>query len=200
MSTALIVCGALAREVLALKKKNAWNVDILALPSLLHNRPERIPNAILSRIAEIRGQYDRVFVVYGDCGTGRLLDRALERIGVQRIAGPHCYEMYADGFFDQLMTEAPGTFFLTDYLVGSFDHLVLEGLGLDKHPELRQAYFGNYTRVVYLAQREDDSLRQRAAWAAEQLHLPLVIIQTGYGSLESRLQELLNSSQTASNE
>lgn len=200
MSTALIVCGALAREVLALKKKNAWNVDILALPSLLHNRPERIPNAILSRIAEIRGQYDRVFVVYGDCGTGGLLDRALERIGVQRIAGPHCYEMYADGFFDQLMTEAPGTFFLTDYLVGSFDHLVLEGLGLDKHPELRQAYFGNYTRVVYLAQREDDSLRQRAAWAAEQLHLPLVIIQTGYGSLESRLQELLTSSQTASNE
>ncbi len=191
MKTALIVCGALAREVLALKNKNAWNVDILALPSLLHNRPERIPGAVLKRIEEIREQYDRVFVIYGDCGTGGLLDKALESIGVQRITGPHCYEMYADGMFDQLMAEAPGTFFLTDYLVGSFDHLVLEGLGLDKHPELRQAYFGNYTRVVYLAQRDDETLRQRAAWAASQLDLPLEIRQVGYGSLETRLQELL---------
>lgn len=200
MRSALIVCGALAREVLALKKKNAWNVDVLALPSLLHNRPERIPNAVLKRIEEIRDRYDCVFVIYGDCGTGRLLDQALERIGVQRIAGPHCYEMYANGIFDRLMNEAPGTFFLTDYLVTSFDHLVLEGLGLDKHPELRQAYFGNYTRVVYLAQREDDSLRQRAAWAAGQLNLPLEIIQTGYGALESRLQELLKADQDAANE
>lgn len=193
MKTALVVCGALAREVLALKAKHGWDVDILGVPALLHNKPERIPEAVLRRIRQARSEYDRVIVVYGDCGTGGMLDKMLEAEGVQRVAGPHCYEMYADGAFEKIMAEAPGTFFLTDYLVQSFDHLVLEGLGLDRRPELRNEYFKNYTRVVYLAQRDDPKLVERAAWAAESLGLPLEIIKSGYGSLESRLKELIES-------
>lgn len=191
METALIVCGALAREVLALKTKHNWQVDVLGVPSLLHNRPDRIPQAVLERIRKAREVYERVIVVYGDCGTGGHLDRMLAGEGVQRVSGPHCYEMYADGKFDGLMAEAPGTFFLTDYLVQSFDHLVLQGLGLDRHPELRGEYFRNYTRVVYLAQRDDPSLLEKAERAADSLGLPLVVCNTGYGKLESRLQELI---------
>jgi hypothetical protein len=191
MSTALIVCGALAREVLALKEKHGWDVDVLGVPSLLHNEPERIPGAIQDRIREARQHYERVFVVYGDCGTGGMLDRLLAKEDVPRIAGPHCYEMYADGTYESLMDEEPGTFFLTDYLVGSFDHLVLEGLGLDRNPGLRDDYFGNYTRVVYLAQQDDPDLQERAQWAADCLGLPLIIKKTGYGKLETRLQALL---------
>ncbi len=189
--TALIVCGALAREVLALKEKHSWDADILGLPVLLHNEPDRIPPAIKKRIQQARGEYERLIVVYGDCGTSGSLDRLLAQEGVQRVAGPHCYEMYADGTFEDLMEEQPGTFFLTDYLVGSFDHLVLEGLGIDRNPQLRDDYFKHYTRVVYLAQRDDPSLKERAKWAADRLGLPLEIRQTGYGLLEKRLIELV---------
>ncbi|MDW8327593.1 MAG: DUF1638 domain-containing protein [Anaerolineales bacterium] len=191
MTTALIVCGALAREVLALKEKHGWDAEVLGVPALLHNEPQKIPPAVRERIREARQKYARVVVVYGDCGTGGLLDRMLAEEGVERVRGPHCYEMYADGVFEQLMTEAPGTFFLTDYMVQSFDHLVIEGLGLDRYPELRDEYFRNYTRVVYLAQQEDEGLRARAQWAAEQLGLPLEIRQVGYGALEKRLVELM---------
>ena len=189
--TALIVCGALAREVLALKEKHSWDADILGLPVLLHNEPERIPPALKKRIQQARGEYQRLIVVYGDCGTSGSLDRLLAQEGVQRVSGPHCYEMYADGTFEDLMEEQPGTFFLTDYLVGSFDHLVLEGLGIDRNPRLRDDYFKNYTRVVYLAQRDDPSLKERAKWAADRIDLPLEIRQTGYGLLEKRLIELV---------
>ncbi len=189
--TALIVCGALAREVLALKEKHSWDADILGLPVLLHNEPDRIPPAIKKRIQQARGEYERLIVVYGDCGTSGSLDRLLAQEGVQRVSGPHCYEMYADGTFEDLMEEQPGTFFLTDYLVGSFDHLVLEGLGIDRNPRLRDDYFKHYTRVVYLAQRDDPSLKERAKWAADRLDLPLEIRQTGYGLLEKRLIELV---------
>ncbi|MCI0520096.1 MAG: DUF1638 domain-containing protein [Chloroflexi bacterium] len=189
--TALVVCGALAREVLALKERHGWQADLLALPSLLHNAPERLPQAIAARIRQAREEYDNVVVVYGDCGTGGLLDRMLAKEDVPRVAGPHCYEMYADGSFDKIMAEQPGTYFLTDYLVQSFDHLVIEGLGLDRHPELRDEYFANYTRVVYLAQRRDPALLARAQWAADSLGLPLEVRFTGYGKLESRLMELI---------
>ena len=188
---ALVACGALAHEVLFLKDKYGWEVDVLALPSLLHNEPGRIPGAVRQRIHQARQDHSRVIVVYADCGTGGMLDRVLQQEGVERLAGPHCYAIYADGTFDQLMEEAPGTYFLTDYLLRSFDHLVLEGLGLDRFPELRSVYFANYTRVVYLAQRDDPALRQRAQWAADSLGLPLEIRQTGYGRLESRLKELI---------
>ena len=191
VKTALIVCGALAREVLALKVKHSWDADILGLPVLLHNEPERIPPAIKKRIQQAREEYERLIVVYGDCGTSGSLDRLLAQEGVQRVGGPHCYEMYADGTFEDLMEEQPGTFFLTDYLVGSFDHLVLEGLGIDRNPQLRDDYFKNYTRVVYLAQQDNPSLKERAQWAADSLGLPLEIRQTGYGLLEKRLIELV---------
>lgn len=189
----LIACGALARELLALIDRHGWDADVLALPSLLHNTPRRIPEAVLARIREARQAYEKVYVVYGDCGTGGMLDKMLQREGVQRIAGPHCYEMYADGNFESIMAEAPGTFFLTDYLVGSFDHLILEDLGLLEHPQLRDEYFKNYTRVVYLAQRDDPKLLERAAWAAASIGLPLEVRQASYGKLESRLKELIES-------
>lgn len=189
--TALIVCGALAREVLALKNAHDWQVDILGVPSLLHNDPHRISPAVMARIKESRSKYQRIFVVYGDCGTSGELDRILADEGVQRVPGPHCYEMFADGSFQSIMDEEPGTFFLTDYLVRSFDHLVIEGLGLDRNPSLRDDYFKNYSRVVYLVQKEDPELVERAKWAAERLGLPLVIKESGYGSLENRLRELV---------
>ena len=192
MTTALIACGALAREVLALKEKYGWDADVLGVPSLLHNTPERIPEAVRERIHAARARYDRVVVVYGDCGTGGMLDDMLAAEGVERVAGPHCYEMYANGEFEKFMADHPGTYFLTDYLVQSFDHLVVEGMGLDRFPELRDEYFRNYTRVVYLAQRDDPALRARAQWAAEVLGLPLEIRQVGYGALETRLVELIN--------
>jgi hypothetical protein len=193
MKTALIVCGALAREVLALRRKHGWEADVLGVPALLHNEPDRIPPAVLKRIREARSRYGRVIVVYGDCGTGGGLDALLAVEGVERVSGPHCYEMYANGRFDNLMAQSLGTFFLTDYLVGSFDHLVFEGLGLDQHPELRGEYFANYTRVVYLAQRDDPELQCRAEAAAALIGLPLETIHVGYGALETRLVELMDS-------
>lgn len=189
--TALIACGALAREVLALRQKHGWAADVLGVASLLHNHPDRIPAAVQERIRQARKRYARVIVVYGDCGTGGQLDRLLEAEGVERIAGPHCYEMFANGRFEGLMAEAPGTFFLTDYLVGSFEPLVIERLGLDRHPELAQDYFANYTRVVYLAQRDEPGLRAAARAAADRLGLPLTVEQVGYGALETRLVEVM---------
>jgi hypothetical protein len=191
-SVAIIACGALAREVLQLRDKYGWPAEVVGVPVLLHNTPDRIPPAVRRRIGEMRASHERVVVVYGDCGTAGGLDAALAAEGVERIAGPHCYEIYAGDAFEGMMAEAPGTFFLTDYLVGSFDHLVLENLGLDRYPELRQDYFGNYTRVVYLVQREDPARLARARWAADQLGLPLEVRHVGLGALETRLVELMN--------
>ena len=191
MKTALIACGALAREVLALKALHGWQADVLGVPALLHNTPDRIPEAVARRIRQARAAYERVIVVYGDCGTGGQLDALLAAEGVERVAGPHCYEMYADGRFQALMDQAPGTFFLTDYLARSFDHLVVERLGLDRHPELREDYFANYTRVVYLAQEDKPELRAKAEWAAASVGLPLEVVRVGYGALESRLVEMM---------
>ena len=191
-SVAIIACGALAREVLELRDRYGWSADVVGVPVLLHNTPSRIPPAVRRRIRELRATHSRVVVVYGDCGTAGGLDAALAEEGVERIAGPHCYEIYAAGEFGPIMAEAPGTFFLTDYLVGSFDHLVLENLGLDRYPELRQDYFGNYTRVVYLVQRDDPQRLVRARWAADQLGLPLEVRHVGLGALETRLVELMS--------
>jgi hypothetical protein len=190
--TALIVCGALAREVLALIDKHGWDADVYGLPVLLHNTPHKIPLAVDQRIKQLKQVYRKLIVVYGDCGTSGELDQILDRHGVQRVPGPHCYQMYADGSFDKLMQEQPGTFFLTDYLVGSFDHLVLENLGLDLYPNLRDEYFRNYSRVVYLSQRGDDQLEEKAYWAADQIGLPLEIKKTGYGLLEKHLITLMD--------
>lgn len=193
MKTALIVCGALAREVIALKKKYNWQADLLGVPAQLHNRPNKIPAGVQKRIEEARQTHDRTIVVYGDCGTGGKLDEMLEAEGVIRLAGPHCYEMYAGAEnFEAMMAENAGTYFLTDYLLRSFESLIIKGMGLDKYPELRQMYFVNYTRMVYLAQQDDPELYEKAQWAADCLGLELEIRQVDYGELESRLAELMN--------
>jgi len=193
MKTALIACGALVREVLALSEKHGWDAEVLAVPALLHNTPDGIPAAVQRRIREARQNFDRVVVVYGDCGTGGQLDALLEAEGVQRLQGPHCFEMYAAESFDSLMAEEPGTFFLTDFLVNQFDELVIAELGLDRFPQLRDDYFAHYTRTVYLAQREDPELLKKAERAAQVLNLPLEIKMVGCGALESRLIDLMKS-------
>lgn len=192
MSTLLVACGALAREVIAIRDRRDWPAVVLALPAWLHNRPERIPEAVDLRVREQERTFDRVIVVYGDCGTGGKLDRVLEERGWQRTPGPHCYSLYAgDSQFQQLMDQEPGTFFLTDFLARSFDHLVLEGLGIDQHPELKDMYFGNYTRMIYLQQDGDPKVTAKAEAAADSLDLPLETKKTGLSALETELTALM---------
>ena len=146
-------------------------MDLTCLPASLHNRPERIPGAVAARIRRARADgYDRIFVAYADCGTGGRLDAVLDAEGIARLEGAHCYEVYAGrAAFAALHDAEPGTFYLTDYLVRNFDRLVVRGLGLDRHPELLPVYFGNYRRLVYLAQSDDAVLDELAAAAAERL-------------------------------
>ena len=172
----VIGCGALANELVELARRAGLPaMDLTCLPASLHNRPERIPGAVAARIRRARADgYDRIFVAYADCGTGGLLDRMLETepaaAGVDRLDGAHCYEVYAGrAAFAALHDAEPGTFYLTDFLVRNFDRLVVRGLGLDRHPELLPLYFGNYRRLVYLAQSDDSSLTARAEAAAARL-------------------------------
>jgi hypothetical protein len=183
-STLLIACGALAREVKVVVAANRLPFDIACLPAILHNRPERIPDAVRARIRAGRRTHDRVLVLYGDCGTGGALDAVLEQEGVERIEGPHCYAFYAGvPAFDALMEEEIGSFFLTDYLARHFDRLVWRGLGLDRHPELLPDLFGHYRRVVHLVQLPDPAVAAKARGAAARLGLPLVTRETGLGGL-----------------
>jgi uncharacterized protein DUF1638 len=183
----IVGCGALANELVALTR-NLPNVDITCLPATLHNRPGGIPGAVRDRIRRRRAGYDRVFVAYADCGTGGLLDPVIAEEGVERLAGAHCYEFYAGReAFEQMSAEEVGTFYLTDFLARNFDRLVVSALGLDRHPELRDAYFGNYRRLVYLAQTEDPNLVKAARRAARRLGLTFEHRQTGYGELATTI-------------
>ena len=177
----LIACGALAHEIVALRRGGPWeHVDIQCLDAELHNRPERIAPAVDALLRERRDRYARVFVAYADCGSGGLLDRVLEEHNVQRLPGAHCYEFYAGRErFAELAAAEPGTFYLTDFLVRHFDRLVREGLGLERHPELRDVYFANYRRVVYLAQTEDEELSAAAREQARFLGLDFAREYTG---------------------
>ena len=180
-------CGALARELVTLTA-DLPNVDVTCLPATLHNRPGGIPAAVRDRIRRRRAGYDRVFVAYADCGTGGLLDPVIEEEGVERLAGAHCYEFYSGrADFARLTEEEPATFFLTDFLARNFDRLVIRGLGLDRHPELRDQYFGNYRRLVYLAQIDDPSLVAAARRAARRLGLRFEHRRTGFGELATTL-------------
>lgn len=172
----VIGCGALAEELVELTRRAGLPaMDLACLPASLHNRPEQIPARVAARIRRARADgYDRIFVAYADCGTGGLLDRMLETepaaAGVTRLEGAHCYEMYAGrAAFAALHDAEPGTFYLTDYLARNFERLVIRGLGLDRHPELLPMYFGNYRRLVYLAQADDPELTARASAAAARL-------------------------------
>jgi len=184
--TLVITCGALAREVLAVARANGWtHLEVTAVPAELHNRPERIPEAVRAKIRAAREKFRKILVAYGDCGTGGRLDKVLAEEGVERIQGPHCYQIYAGAeTFTALAEAEPGTFYLTDYLVRHFDHLMIEGLGLDRHPELRDLYFANYTRLMYLAQTRDPALETQAQAAADRLGLAYEYRYTGYGELE----------------
>lgn len=185
-STLLIACGALAREILAVIEINGLpGMALECLPATLHNRPEHIPEAVRDKVRAARARgIANIHVVYADCGTGGLLDRVCEEEGVTRIAGPHCYAFF-DGLdaFAARAEEETGAFFLTDFLARQFDTLIWKGMGLDRHSDLRDLYFGNYDRVVHLAQTDDAALDARARAAAERLGLRYVRRATGYGEL-----------------
>ncbi len=183
--TLLIACGALAREALAVLEANRLeHVELTCVSALLHNRPQKIPAAVREKIRDARQSYERILVLYGDCGTGGELDRVLAEEGVERIEGPHCYAFYAGlDVFDALAEAEPGTFYLTDFLARQFETLVIEGLGLDRHPELLPDYFGNYTRLLYLAQTDDPELTAKAEAAAARLGLRYERRRTGLGGL-----------------
>jgi hypothetical protein len=188
-SVLVIACGALAHEIVTLKRLNGWSaLDIQCLPPELHNRPEQIPAAVRDAIAAARTRYQQVFVAYADCGTGGRLDEVLREEKVERLPGAHCYEFFATAAaFAQLADAEPGTFYLTDFLARHFDRLVIGGLGLDRHPELLQDYFGNYRKLVYLVQSPDRELSAQARAAAARLGLVYEEHLTGYGELASGL-------------
>ncbi|MEO1197737.1 MAG: DUF1638 domain-containing protein [Pseudomonadota bacterium] len=184
--TLVIACGALAREFLDIVSLNGWtHLDITCLPAILHNRPQEIPDAVRRKIRANRSNYREILCLYGDCGTGGLLDDVLREEGVERIGGDHCYAFYAGiDQFDALMEEEIGSFFLTDYLVRHFDRLIIKGMGLDRHPQLRDVYFGHYKRVVYLAQVPDERLIAKARACAERIGLDFTYRDTGLGGIE----------------
>jgi hypothetical protein len=191
-STLVIGCGALGRELVELAARDGLeHVEVRCLPASLHNRPERIPAAVEGLVNAVQGRYERIFVAYGDCGTGGALDRVLDGYGIERLPGAHCYQAYAGlAAFDRMAEEEPGTFYLTDFLVRSFDRLVVAGLGLDRHPELLSQYFAGYRRVVYLSQRDDPALLAAAERAAERLGLAFEHRPTGLGELETSIARL----------
>ena len=196
----VIGCGALAPELVELTRRAGLPaMDLTCLPASLHNRPERIAAAVQARIRHARREgYDRIFVAYADCGTGGLLDPVLEAEGVARLEGAHCYEVYAGrAAFAALHEEEPGTFYLTDYLVRNFDRLVVRGLGIDRHPELLPMYFGNYRRLVYLAQTDDPALTRRAEAAAERLGLAFERRLVGLGELATSIAGFAASARAA---
>jgi uncharacterized protein DUF1638 len=185
----IIGCGALARELVAvIDQAGLSNVDLTCLPATLHNRPGGIPGLVRDKIHAARSLYSQIFVAYADCGTGGLLDRMLEEESVERLPGAHCYEFYTgSAAFETITDEDPASFFLTDFLARNFDRLVIRGLGLDRHPELLSTYFGNYHRLIYLAQTDDPALVRVARRAARRLGLAFELRRTGYGDLATSI-------------
>jgi len=189
----LIACGALGREIAALRRANGWqSVDVRCLPAQLHNEPARIAPAVREEIRANRDRYRQIFVVYADCGTRGALDAVLKEEGVERLPGAHCYEFLATPrVFAQLAEAEPGTFYLTDFLLRHFERLVVRTLGLDRHPELTQEYFRHYKKLVYLAQVETPGAIERARQIATRFGFDFEYRFTGYGELGTRLQALV---------
>ena len=188
----VIACGALAREILALKALNGWDhIDLACLPAILHNHPEKIPAAARAAIEKHRDAYDRLFLAYADCGTGGALERLCAETGIEMIAGPHCYSFFTgNAAFTARAEEDFTAFYLTDFLTRQFDAFVWQPLGLDRHPQLRDSYFGHYTALVYLAQTEDPALTAKAEDCAARLGLAFERRFTGYGDLAVALAKL----------
>jgi hypothetical protein len=184
-SILVITCAAVAREVNDIKKLGQWaQMDLQSITADLHVTPEKIPQAVADKIDRARDSYDHIFVAYGDCGTSGELDKILEERGVSRLPGAHCYDFLAgQETYAELQEQEPGTFYLTDFLAQHFDRLVIGTLGLDKHPELKSMYFGNYTRLVYLAQTDSAALTEMASAAADKLGLRFERNFTGTGEM-----------------
>ncbi|MBL8574802.1 MAG: DUF1638 domain-containing protein [Hyphomicrobiaceae bacterium] len=190
--TLVIACGALARELVAVVDMNRFeHLAVTALPAILHNRPEKIPGEVRRKIRANKAKYARIVVLYGDCGTGGLLDAMLAEEGVERIDGEHCYAFYAGLDTFAAMHEAEiGTFYLTDYMVRHFDRLIWKGLGLDRYPQLFATYFGHYTRIMYLAQLPDAALEAKARAIAERMKLRFEMRATGLGGIGGFLEPI----------
>lgn len=191
-TTAVLACGALAAEIRSIAVRRGWAIDLYPIPALLHNRPERIAPVLAREVAALQRDYDHVAVAYGDCGSRGAIDAVLERAGVHRLAGEHCYEVFAREEVRAALDEEPGTYLLTDFLARTFEHTVVRELGLDRHPELRDAYFGHYTRVLWLAQRPTSATYQAAQRAAARIGLPLEVTKVGNAGLERGLARLLS--------
>jgi hypothetical protein len=189
---AVIACGAIAQPVAEIVESHDWPVDVHPLPPLLHNQPHLIAAEVEELLLELRPAYGTIAIAYADCGTYGALDAVCRRHGVRRLEGLHCYDVF--GGADRVRTmleQQPGTYVLTDFLVRSFQRTVVRELGLDRHPELRDDYFGHYTRVVWLAQAPDDELRALAHGAAEQVGLPLTEVDVGLSGLDRSMRSLL---------
>ncbi len=185
----LIACGALAHEILALKRSNGWDHMVLqCLPAKYHLYPEKIVDAVEDAVLKSRDKYEQVFIVYADCGTGGLLEAKCAELGVEMVAGPHCYSFFEgnDAFAEH--DDEITAFYLTDFLVKQFDAFVWKPMGLDKHPELRDMIFGNYTKLVYQAQTKNEALEEKARACADRLGLEYEYRFTGYGGLATVLK------------
>jgi hypothetical protein len=186
----LLACGALAHEIIALKKTHGWeHLDLQCLPAIFHNHPEKITPAIADAVTKYRADYASIFVVYADCGTGGQLFEKCNELGVSMVEGPHCYSFFETNAAFEARDEMTA-FYLTDFLVRQFDAFVWEPLGLDRHPALRDMYFGNYTKLVYQAQTDNADLQAKAASCATRLGLDYEYRFTGYGDLETSLAQL----------
>jgi Protein of unknown function (DUF1638) len=183
----VIACGALAADVRRIARRRGWDVDVHPVPALLHNRPERIAPAVAAEASRLASRYERVAVAYADCGTYG----AIDSVGLPRLRGDHCYDVLSRAEVRAALEEEPGTYVLTDFLARTFRHTVLRELGLDRRPELRDAYFGNYTRVLWLAQRPTRATRAAAERAAASIGLPLVVREVGDAGLERQLEALV---------
>ena len=190
-SSLVIACGALAHEITALKRMSGWDHLVVAcLPASLHNRPEQIATKVKQKIDESRDKYRSIFVAYADCGTGGMLDSVLEKEGIERLPGAHCYEFFmGSDQFEKCADQEPGTFYLTDFLAQHFDRLIMVELGIRDHPELLEMYFSNYTKLIYLSQSDTPRFLAIARAAADTLELEFEHVVTGYGELRVGLSE-----------
>ena len=189
----IIGCGAIAHEVREIIELNNWdNVRLQCLNADLHNTPKILPKKIKEAIDANLNDYSKIFLAYADCGTGGLIDLILKDYDIERLDGAHCYEFYSgSSVFKELSEKEIGTFYLTDFLVKNFDRLVIDGLGIQKYPALKEDYFKNYKNVVYLAQKQDNVLESKARECADYLNLEFSAFFTGLNNLENQLNKAM---------